>query len=183
MAAAVHSLRLSLRAAVRRTVAPTPAGPRQLFTVRRFSSSPFRPLPAAQKDNAGKDDAEVPNDEEGLDEDFEGLGLKLDVEEADALEDAVESNQRDFDEMDRLYGEGEWMPKLTRDDLFNEEDADSPDDVDRGMKDDEFDDDDMMSIAHGKLDELREYREYARIAAWQMPLLSSKTFARPLTSR
>ncbi|KAI1335429.1 mitochondrial ribosomal subunit protein-domain-containing protein [Xylariaceae sp. FL0016] len=35
-----------------------------------------------------------------------------------------------------------------------------------------FEEDDIMSMAHGKLEEFREYREYARVAAWQMPMLS-----------
>lgn len=39
---------------------------------------------------------------------------------------------------------------------------------------DSFNEDDITEQAHGKLDELREYRHYARIAAWEMPLLSSE---------
>lgn len=40
-------------------------------------------------------------------------------------------------------------------------------------EDDEFDGDDISSIAHGELEQHREIREYARIAAWEMPMLSS----------
>ncbi len=40
-------------------------------------------------------------------------------------------------------------------------------------EDEEFDGDDISSIAHGQLEQHREFREYARIAAWEMPLLSS----------
>lgn len=40
--------------------------------------------------------------------------------------------------------------------------------------DDEFKNDDMSSIAHAELEQHREIREYARIAAWDMPMLSSK---------
>lgn len=39
----------------------------------------------------------------------------------------------------------------------------------------EFDEDDMTTQGHSKLDEIREHRHYARIAAWEMPLLSSKS--------
>ena len=39
--------------------------------------------------------------------------------------------------------------------------------------DDEFADDDMSSAGHAELERHREIREYARIAAWEMPLLSS----------
>ncbi len=40
-------------------------------------------------------------------------------------------------------------------------------------EDEEFDGDDISSLAHGDLEQHREMREYARIAAWEMPLLSS----------
>lgn len=39
--------------------------------------------------------------------------------------------------------------------------------------DDEFEGDDITSLAHGELEQHREMREYARIAAWEMPMLSS----------
>lgn len=40
-------------------------------------------------------------------------------------------------------------------------------------EDEEFEGDDITSLAHGELEQHREMREYARIAAWEMPLLSS----------
>lgn len=40
-------------------------------------------------------------------------------------------------------------------------------------EDEEFKGDDISSSAHGELEQHREKREYARIAAWEMPLLSS----------
>ena len=39
--------------------------------------------------------------------------------------------------------------------------------------DDNFKDDDITSLGHGELEQHREMREYARIAAWEMPLLIS----------
>lgn len=39
---------------------------------------------------------------------------------------------------------------------------------------DEFDENDITSMAHGKLDEVREMRQYARLAVWELPLLSSE---------
>ncbi|KAK3316718.1 mitochondrial ribosomal subunit protein-domain-containing protein [Apodospora peruviana] len=42
---------------------------------------------------------------------------------------------------------------------------------------DDFEEDDILSIGHAKLEEHREAREYARIAVWEMPLLTK--FARP----
>lgn len=41
-------------------------------------------------------------------------------------------------------------------------------------EDEEFENDDISSLAHGELEQHREFREYARLAAWEMPLLSSK---------
>lgn len=41
------------------------------------------------------------------------------------------------------------------------------------LEDPEFEEDDITSLAHGELEQHREYREYARLAAWEMPLLSS----------
>lgn len=40
-------------------------------------------------------------------------------------------------------------------------------------EDEEFKGDDITSLAHGDLEQHREVREFARIAAWEMPLLSS----------
>ncbi|MCJ1385654.1 37S ribosomal protein S24, mitochondrial [Xylographa soralifera] len=51
-------------------------------------------------------------------------------------------------------------------------------------EDEVFDGDDMSSIAHGELEQHRELRTYARIAAWEMPLLSklAKPFEPPTTT-
>lgn len=40
-------------------------------------------------------------------------------------------------------------------------------------EDDEYQGDDITSLGHGELEQHREMREYARIAAWEMPLLNS----------
>ena len=40
-------------------------------------------------------------------------------------------------------------------------------------EDEEFEGDDITSLGHGELEQHREMREYARIAAWEMPMLSS----------
>lgn len=39
---------------------------------------------------------------------------------------------------------------------------------------DEFEENDITDVAHAKLEETREQREYARIAIWEMPLLASE---------
>jgi len=45
----------------------------------------------------------------------------------------------------------------------------------------EDDDDDINSLAHGELEQHRELRHYARLVAWEMPLLSklAKPFQPP----
>ena len=53
---------------------------------------------------------------------------------------------------------------------FDEEDDDS---MTHDIVGEDFDEDDIPTVAHGKLDELRERRHYARIVAWEMPMLSS----------
>lgn len=40
-------------------------------------------------------------------------------------------------------------------------------------EDEDFEGDDISSLAHGELEQHREMREYARLAAWEMPLLNS----------
>jgi small subunit ribosomal protein S35 len=54
--------------------------------------------------------------------------------------------------------------------------ADEPDQdlITDEVGEDDFEEDDIMAMAHAKLEEHREFREYARIAVWEMPLLSSK---------
>jgi small subunit ribosomal protein S35 len=39
---------------------------------------------------------------------------------------------------------------------------------------DEMKEDDMTPMAHGKLDEIRDMRQWTRVMAWEMPLLSSE---------
>lgn len=46
-------------------------------------------------------------------------------------------------------------------------------------EDEEFEGDDITSLGHGELEQHREMRHYARIAAWEMPLLSK--LAKPFT--
>ncbi|KAL8760341.1 MAG: hypothetical protein Q9199_000123 [Rusavskia elegans] len=48
-------------------------------------------------------------------------------------------------------------------------------------EDEDFEGDDITSTAHGELEQHREIREYARIASWEMPMLSklAKPFVLP----
>lgn len=40
------------------------------------------------------------------------------------------------------------------------------------LEDPDFDEDDITSLAHGEMEQHREMRHYARLAAWEMPLLA-----------
>jgi small subunit ribosomal protein S35 len=66
--------------------------------------------------------------------------------------------------------------RITKNMFWNTNEPES-DMVTDEIGEDEFEEDDMTSMAHGKLEEHREYREYARIAIWEMPLLAK--FAKP----
>lgn len=47
------------------------------------------------------------------------------------------------------------------------------------FEDGDFDEDshdDLPALAHGELEQHREWRHYARLAAWEMPLLTSMLF-------
>ncbi|KAK0616254.1 mitochondrial ribosomal subunit protein-domain-containing protein [Immersiella caudata] len=66
--------------------------------------------------------------------------------------------------------------KVQRNSFWNTNEPDS-DMITDEIGEDDFEEDDMTSMAHGKLEEHREYREYARIAIWEMPLLAK--FATP----
>jgi small subunit ribosomal protein S35 len=63
------------------------------------------------------------------------------------------------------------VPK--RDTFWNDEEAD-PDLITDEVGEDDFEEDDILAMGHAKLEEHREMREYARLAVWEMPLLSSK---------
>lgn len=58
-----------------------------------------------------------------------------------------------------------------RRDAFWDEDEDDKDLISNDDSD-EFDENDMTDIAHAKLEEHREQRAYARLAIWEMPMLS-----------
>ena len=50
-------------------------------------------------------------------------------------------------------------------------------DLQLNEKEDIYEDNDMTTIAHAKLDDIRERRHYMRLIAWEMPLLASMYIA------
>lgn len=166
-------MRLCLRA-LRHTAAPAPrkAGA-PIYTARRaFSSTPTPWRPATKKDEADELEAE---EEDDIDP----------VELERSMRAALRDPEVDFERTARLQeqvlgsanaviSEATFTPRVFPQKSFWHEEEDDPDLITDELDEDVFDEDDIMSMAHGKLEEFREYREYARIAAWEMPLLSSK---------
>lgn len=72
------------------------------------------------------------------------------------------------------------MPRVGRNSFWDDEEPDP--DLITGDEGDEFKEDDMTEMAHAKLDEIREQRNYARIAIWEMPLLASASAQHALKS-
>lgn len=67
-------------------------------------------------------------------------------------------------------------PEQKRRDMFWNDEEEDPEMVIKDGPEEEDPGDDMTSMAHSKLDEIRERRHYARITAWEMPLLASTFF-------
>ena len=81
--------------------------------------------------------------------------------------------QKDVQEVRQAMGPLRRIRKAKRSSFWGEEETDS-DLITDELGEDDFEEDDILSMGHGKLEEHRELREYARIAIWEMPLLSSK---------
>lgn len=106
-----------------------------------------------------------------LDEEDENVGRGL-AGTLNSLE-VDESMKNDQEEIDAMVKFIRQQPKAIREPFWDDEEPD-PDLI--TMDDsDEFEENDMTDIAHAKLEEHREQREYARVAIWEMPLLSSES--------
>jgi small subunit ribosomal protein S35 len=94
--------------------------------------------------------------------------------------------RREFDKLnDDISKESSHLrrPVLAkRDSFWNTEESD-PDLITDEVGEDDFEEDDIMAMGHAKLEEHREFREYARLAVWEMPLLSSKLAGAAVLSR
>ncbi|KAI0009877.1 mitochondrial ribosomal subunit protein-domain-containing protein [Xylariaceae sp. FL0662B] len=162
MASAVQSLRVCLRA-FRQPPATRKVGAQIHIARRALSSTSTQWRPASKKE--------------------EDNGFDV-IEAKKATHDANGNTTSSFEEILRLQeqavGEVTSSPRLrpgSRRRSFWYDEEQDPDLINDDIEEDEFDEDDIMGLAHGKLEEFREYREYARIAAWEMPLLSK--LARP----
>ncbi|KAJ6440405.1 37S ribosomal protein Rsm24 [Purpureocillium lavendulum] len=158
---------------------------------RAFSTAPARL--ADEKPGKERDDADA--------EAYQKLDLKT-MNKAFA-ETATPEGLRQLDELAKSNGYGsidEFLESRLREtpgwasedraleeELFKDDTGDKPnkssfwfdeEDPETNTEEhDEFDEDDITSMAHGKLEEVREMRHYARLAVWEMPLLAK--FAKP----
>lgn len=72
------------------------------------------------------------------------------------------------------YGFDEGVKRKLKPTFLNIGDPEPFDEEDR-----EDDDDDISTLGHMELEQVREQRHYARLAAWEMPMLSSKFWSIP----
>ncbi|KAH6609696.1 hypothetical protein Trco_003042 [Trichoderma cornu-damae] len=166
-------------------------------TGRAFTTSPRRP---ADEKAAGREGEDGDGEEA-----YRTLDLKL-MNKA-FLDSVTPENLRQLDELAKNNGYttvDEYLEATLREtsgwasedraleeDLFRDDAGERPnkssfwfdeDDPETNTEEhDEFDEDDITSMAHGKLDEIRDMRHYARLAIWEMPLLAkfAKPFAPP----
>ncbi|OTA96425.1 hypothetical protein M434DRAFT_118615 [Hypoxylon sp. CO27-5] len=175
MAPGVKSMRLCLRA-FRHTPAHRRVGTRINVARRTFSSTPMQWRPAAKKDDV--DELEVDEEEDEIDTAEMERSFQAALRDPDIdLQALTRTQEQILGSASAILSEVQRVPRIRLSKSFWHEEEDDPDLITDERDEDEFDEDDIMSMAHGKLEEFREYREYARIAAWEMPLLSK--LARP----
>ncbi|KAI0451196.1 mitochondrial ribosomal subunit protein-domain-containing protein [Xylaria acuta] len=171
MASAVQSMRLCLRAASRRAATSAAVAPRPRIAIRSFSSTSFQHQPATKKDDLD----ELENEMEEIDANEEIDPAELDRALTQMRQDGDYNHARRVQErvINSIGGTfTEAMRNRRRPNQFWMDDETDSDLIHEDRNTEKFDEDDIMSLAHAKFEEFREYREYARIAAWQMPLLS-----------
>ncbi|RYP67160.1 hypothetical protein DL771_007388 [Monosporascus sp. 5C6A] len=176
MASVVQTLRVCLRTcrrapAPQRNFAPRPRLPIPIAR-RAFSSTPAQWRRTAEEDEGDEETEQRVLTKKELEamKVLEGFWDKLPAADRHSME-------RTLNSVEAEAREAVAPPKvLMKKRFWNDEESDS-DLITDEQNEDMFDEDDIMSMAHGKFEEFREYREYARIAAWEMPLLSK--LARP----
>lgn len=171
---------------VRQRVMMNMAGTRAT-TATAFSTSSMR---AAERDFDGDEGGEsIPVELKQLDQAFLDRATPEGLQQLDQLAklNGHHSIEAYLDDKLRYTPGFSTQDRLLTDELVRDDSGGKPDrrafwydedDPDTFTEEhDEFNEDDMMSMAHNKLDEVREMRHYTRLAVWEMPLLSS-TFTR-----
>lgn len=176
MAAASTAFRLCARAVARPRSAPALPRNRPLLH-RTLANTPLKCRPADPDNEPGEKQeeydfvesmlADVPAEDRTaeMEAQMRELGAELEEQEAQMHKSLDEETASLFKE-----------PRPQRDSFWYDEEDD--DQATHDIVGEEFDEDDIPTVAHGKLDEMREHRHYARIVAWEMPMLAS-TFPVP----
>ncbi|KAI0833194.1 mitochondrial ribosomal protein [Hypoxylon sp. FL0890] len=175
MASGVKSMRLCLRA-FQHAPAPRRVGRRIYVARRALSSTPIQWRPAAKEDEAEEPEVDDEDDDMDIAEMEKAYQAALKDPNID-LKGSTRSQEQILGAVSAVVSNAQRTPNVFLARTFWHEEEDDPDLITDERNEDEFDEDDIMGMAHGKLEEFREYREYARIAAWEMPLLSK--LARP----
>ncbi|TRX97244.1 hypothetical protein FHL15_002038 [Xylaria flabelliformis] len=171
MASAVQSMRLCLRAASRRAVTPAAVASRPRLAMRSFSATPFQCQPAAEKDDLSEIENEIEEIDASEEIDPAELQRALELMQQDGdFKKARQLQERVITSIGSNFTEA--MRSSERPNRFWMDGEPDSDLIHAETNPDRFDEDDILSLGHAKFEEFREYREYARIAAWQMPLLS-----------
>jgi len=194
MAAAAQSLRLAFRTANRAAPAFPQFRPQQQLSL-------LRPLSTTAPRPRRRDDDEVEEQDDEEDErSLENYGdVYAEFLRSDSMTEAEKAEtKRAMDMWERLPIEEknkitqnvreirqEIYPlkrtmRAIRGSFWNDEERDS-EMITNEFGEDDFEEDDITSMGHAKLEEHREMRQYARIAVWDMPLLSSEWL--PLSPR
>ncbi|KAI0892312.1 mitochondrial ribosomal subunit protein-domain-containing protein [Annulohypoxylon nitens] len=177
MASGVQSIRLCART-FRHSPALRKAGTRIYVARRPFSSTPMRWRNPAKKDEFEEEEEEYVEVDDGLDPVERQALFRSALRNPNAnVEGLTRFHERTLGAATPIVAIAGALPKKNKKRLFWNQDEDDPDLITDEMNEETFDEDDIMGMAHSKLEEFREYREYARIAAWEMPLLSK--LARP----
>ncbi|CAK7564970.1 MAG: 37S ribosomal protein S24, mitochondrial [Sporothrix epigloea] len=133
---------------------------------------------------SGKKKGQNARDFDGDEDDSGGYSVRDMLQEAGYLEgytpQKIGDLERQMREMLRQFDQAERPTPKGPDQFWNEEEED-PEMVIKDGPDEEDPGYDISSMAHGRLDEIREQRHLARIIVWEMPLLSkfAKKFEPP----
>ncbi|KAL2202893.1 hypothetical protein CC79DRAFT_1184660 [Sarocladium strictum] len=137
-------------------------GPREVLNLKRLDEEVLKGVDVEMESQL--DQLAKMNNANDLTEYFQ---REIDQDRANRMED------RDLDESLKKIEYGERPDKSSL--WYDDEDPYTHTD------EEPFDEDDITSMAHGKLEEVKEMRHYARLAVWEMPLLAklAKPFEPP----
>lgn len=138
--------------------------------IRWFSSTPGRPTSSGHQDKDAVAEAEAEAEADERPMSVREVMADLDIGHMN-MQERMEL-ERELSQLFREADEATLPERNVRNQFWNEEEED-PDMMIRDGVEEENPGDEMTTMAHSKLDEIREQRERARVIAWEMPLLAS----------